>query len=523
MDFQLFSFSQLLTLSISGVLFVLSFILFYKENVKWSLFILFLATFTLGLFMGILDQYLNYWDEQYHVLVAKNMMNSPFSPMLYKNDVLNNSSLSWVGCQIWLHKQPLFLWQMALSMNIFGVTPLAARIPSILMHALMLLMIFKIGKNMLGSIRVGYYAAFLFATSNFIIEMVSGYRTCDHNDMAFLFYVTASIWAWTEYIQKPNWNWILLIGLFAGGAVLNKWLPGLLVFGGWGVTILASKTERKQIMSYLHIMAAFGVSVAVFLPWQVYTHLRFPVEASYEYNLNLKHFSMPIENHGGSWNFYFENLDMLYGEGDIMPIALILGLILLLFRAQNNRYRLFVVTSIVSVYGFYSFAATKMYSFPLIVGVFAFVSFALVFDLLHKQLQKTTINKNLGNTIMGILILVYGWLSLNMHSVENFHTLSLHADNGYRIQKQQELVLFDALVKQQPDTATTFFNLPSLSAIPFMFHKTVHAAYDHYPNIEEYSDLKKRRIKMVFVDNHKNDIPEYILKDSTAKFVFNPK
>jgi len=35
------------------------------------------------IFAAMLDPFLNTWDEQFHALVAKNMMANPFKPMLY--------------------------------------------------------------------------------------------------------------------------------------------------------------------------------------------------------------------------------------------------------------------------------------------------------------------------------------------------------------------------------------------------------------------------------------------------------
>ncbi len=35
------------------------------------------------------------WDERYHALVAKNMIEQPFKPMLYKNPVLPYDYKDW--------------------------------------------------------------------------------------------------------------------------------------------------------------------------------------------------------------------------------------------------------------------------------------------------------------------------------------------------------------------------------------------------------------------------------------------
>ncbi len=516
--FQLLSFTQSLFFCSSWLLILLSVVLFLKKKKRLALFLLLLGNLMLGFFMGILDNYVNIWDEQYHMLVAKNMMDHPFTPVLFKNTVLKYSYENWVGNHIWLHKQPLFLWQMALSMKIFGVTPLAGRIPSILMHALMVPLVYRIGKNMTGSSRIGYYAAFLFTVSYYILDMVSGYRCTDHNDMAFLFYTTASIWAWTEYMTKKSWKWSVLIGLFAGAAVLNKWLPGLLVFGGWGLAILINATDRNQLKSYLHLTLALAVSVLVFLPWQIYTFIIFPQEANYEYNLNVLHFTVPIENHVGDWKYYFENIGVLYGTGDLTPWVLLLGFILLLFYIQDKRYRIFAFASVVAVYGFYTLAATKMLSFPLLVSVFAFLSFAVVLEKLQQALDKITARPKVIGIAMALILVLFGWFSFNIKSIEYIH----FTDWISRPQRVNELKLYDYLTSQQPDTAYTYFNMPNMSEVPFMFHKGIHAAYSYFPNQDQYVDLKKKKVKFVIVDNNQNNLPSYIQEDSSAQIIKNP-
>jgi 4-amino-4-deoxy-L-arabinose transferase len=502
----------------SWLFILLSIVLFLKKKIRLSIFLLLLGNLMVGVFMGMLDNYINIWDEQFHMLVAKNMIDHPFSPMLHKNTVLDYSYKMWVGNHIWLHKQPLFMWQMALSMKIFGVTPLAGRIPSILMHALMVPLIYRIGKNMTGLSRVGYYAAFLFTVANYFLDMAAGYRTTDHNDLAFMFYTTASIWAWTEYVRKKSWKWSVLIGLFAGAAVLNKWLPGLLVFGGWGLSTLFSATDRKQLKSYLHLSLAFAVSVLVFMPWQIYTYAKFPNEARFEHEFNMMHFNQAIENHVGGWKYYFENLGALYGSGDLVPWILLIGFVLLMFIIRDNRHRIFAFTSVVAVYGFYTLASTKMLSFPILVAVFAFLSFAVALEKLQQILEKITARPKVIGVSMALILVLFGWMSFNIKSIEEIH----FTDKVYHQQKINELKLYDYLTNVQPDTTYTFFNLPAFSDVPFMFHKNIHAAYSCCPNPDQIADLKKRGVKFAVVDNKENNIPPYILEDSTLQIIKNP-
>jgi 4-amino-4-deoxy-L-arabinose transferase-like glycosyltransferase len=129
-----------LALSIVGIY------LFRTKNTRAAIILLFFAAFSIRYFMIGLDPFLNDWDERFHALVAKNMMQHPFKPMLREFPIMDYGLHDWCCNHIWLHKQPLFLWQMALSMSIFGVNEVAMRLPSALMGALLVFPIFRIGK-----------------------------------------------------------------------------------------------------------------------------------------------------------------------------------------------------------------------------------------------------------------------------------------------------------------------------------------------------------------------------------------
>ncbi len=263
--------SNVSILLIIGFIFLIASVVSFEQfqKNKLSLILLFISGLFLCSAMAMLDPFLNNWDEQFHALVAKNLLLHPFTPTLYENPILPYNYTSWIANHVWLHKQPLFLWQIAISLKVFGLNEFAVRLPSILMMSILPLFIYRIGKISLNE-RIGYYGALLFCTAFYVHEMLTGFPPSDHNDIAFLFYITASIWAWVEYERAQKKYWLILIGLFSGGAVLIKWLTGLLVFSGWGLAILFNKERRKSFQEYKSIASSFIVSLIVFIPWQVY-------------------------------------------------------------------------------------------------------------------------------------------------------------------------------------------------------------------------------------------------------------
>ena len=103
----------------------------FLKTKKTALFLLLFSAFTIKLFMILLSPYLFTWDEVFHGLVAKNLIKHPLTPTLY-DKTLFPLGLSWSGTTIWLHKQPWFLWQMAISIKLFGTNAFAVRLPGLL-------------------------------------------------------------------------------------------------------------------------------------------------------------------------------------------------------------------------------------------------------------------------------------------------------------------------------------------------------------------------------------------------------
>lgn len=133
------------------------------------------------------------WDERYHALVAKNMMNNPFVPKLYPDHIIDYDYKDWAANKIWVHKQPVPLWSMAASMKIFGVSEFTLRLPSVLLSTLSIFLTFWIGRFLSSSERVGLIAAFLLSINGLTIELASGRVATDHVDTFFMSLVTLSV------------------------------------------------------------------------------------------------------------------------------------------------------------------------------------------------------------------------------------------------------------------------------------------------------------------------------------------
>jgi hypothetical protein len=142
----------LLSLGFCLFMFLLAFCLHRLGRTRLALALIVLGGLALRIQSGS-DMFLHGWDERYHALVAKNLIKHPLVPTLYDDPALPYDYRSWDANHVWLHKQPVPLWAMALSMRTFGVNEIALRSPSILLSTLAIGLTYSIG-SMLFTVRV---------------------------------------------------------------------------------------------------------------------------------------------------------------------------------------------------------------------------------------------------------------------------------------------------------------------------------------------------------------------------------
>jgi 4-amino-4-deoxy-L-arabinose transferase len=495
------------------ILLFISLVLFeYQKKSIFSILGLVLGAFALYSFMALADPFLHDWDEQYHALVAKNLMQHFWTPSLLEDPILPHTEIGndwWINTHIWLHKQPFFLWQMAMSMKIFGVNIFAMRLPSLLMASIIPVFIYRTG-SIIKNKSLGFYAALLFVSSHFILKLVSGRLNTDHNDMAFIFYITASLWSWFEYQHSKKTYWLILIGLLSGIAVLVKWLMGLLVYAAWGLVIISNSEKRKKISSYIDIVKAFAVSMIVALPWQIYILFRFPEISRFEYAYNSKHLWKAVEGHGGDWLYHFHEMDYLYAPW--FNYFIIASLIAFLFVEIEKKYKIAIVSWIVIVFGFYSYAATKMPTFTTIISSLLFL--VIVAPWIHYS-ERFIKNINiLKITRISLAVAAFYWL-FSLDEIQN----KPNWKRDYWKQNYSERLVFQRINQANLSDNSYFYNFYHFGAVRFMFH-TNYQARKFLPTAKDITILKKANAAIYIFDDGK--LPKYILSDTSITKIKSP-
>ncbi len=504
-----FNNTQITLLLFGSVFFLLSIIMQSRNKERFSFVFLGLTAICIFSFSALLDPFINIWDERFHALVAKNLMNHPLMPTLYDDTIVNMDYDRWDRYHIWLHKQPLFLWQIALSFKIFGVSEFALRLPNVVLGTILVLITYRSGKLLVNK-RVGYISGLLMISTIYLLELIAGRQELEHNDFTFLVYISLTIWSFIEYYYTKKKIWIYLIGLFSGMAILCKWLVGLLVYFGWFVLRIMQKkikiTENKVILISLFI------TILISLPWQILTFLWYPTEAMSAYKFNSLHFTIPLEGHGGDFWYHFDMFNPIYGK---VASFLIIPAFIVFFKKGNDKKLINSLFSmVIIVYLFFSLAATKMPSFTIIVSMIIFIAFASLFDYIINYINQFIKKVNIKQIIFSLSIIAIVLLKFDVEFLQEKHTL-WKEDNHYTRMLSHNKEVFKSL---DLSSNTVLFNVKGRHYIEAMFYTGL-PAYNFVPSYEQYLDIKNKGRDIAVFNRSNIEIPDYLKNDTTIIFI----
>ena len=418
-----------------------------------------------------LDPTLHEWDERYHALVAKHLIDDPFKPTLHTDPNTPHIEGSWAHGHIWLNKPPLPLWSIAGSMKCFGAFPWAVRIPSLLLSICAVVLLYGLGRA-LYSERVAFWAALLFAINGHLIELASGRTSNDHPDTFLMCLVLAALFAAERMVRQSSIRWAALAGACIGLAFLSKSWPAAIVLP---VAVVwqwnRPEVDRKAAISLFATLLAIAMLVA--LPWSLYSRMAFPEVAQIASASHWQHFTESLEDHGRPWTYYWVQLPMLHGE--LAPLALLLFL-LGPFRNAPAKHAALVVWWLVP-YLIFSVAVTKMPGYVVIAAP----ALCLMLGVMIEQWQNTAQGTS-GKVIaqIGVALLVLLPLRSSLDRVAPWR------------QPGPRYIILDAWKNVEHNTVVTDCPWP----IELMFHTPVVAAYQHSLTSEQREQLIAKGFKI---------------------------
>lgn len=465
---------------------------------RWSLTAVVLA----GLLLRVIcaaDPLLHEWDERYHALVAKNMAEGSFlTPTLYADAPLDFDYRNWFAAHIWLHKQPLPTWCMALSVKAFGVSEWAVRLPSVLLSTTAIGLTSLLGRRLF-SARVGFWAAFFCSVNGLVIAISTGRAPTDHVDGFFLFFTLLAVvfsangWEAGVFLRKkvvPPYVAPLAAGAAVGAAILCKWLPALVVVP----IFVLLQTGQRDVWKRAACMVAAAVLVAA--PWQVYAALNFPEPFWIEQQHNWLHITTVLDGHDEPLWFYLAQASRVWNELVWLPL-LWLG-----WHLSHNRSApryLALAVWVVIPYLFFTLVKTKMPGYVLFCGPAVFLCEALFLEWTWAE-KKRAVAMALHIAFV-VLALRYG-----MERVRPSRSDGPERDLRQRIVALQEYT----------DGGQKTVLLNEQRCIEVMFYTDL-LAYFRMPSAEEIQQLNATGWRILVADSP--DVPELLRADERVEVV----
>lgn len=376
--------------------------------------------------------------------------------------------MEWYASHTWIHKPPLFTWQMALGMKVFGTSLQGMRSASVFMFLLLGVAIYRSVK--LFYPRTALWGLLIIYTSPILLFLVNGRQGMDHNDIAFISWTSMAFWAFVSYAKQKSLKYVLALGAACGAAMLTKWLAGSLLIFTTGLYLLLKKDFT--IKSWIHLFTAGCIAALIFLPWQLYQYHLFPDLFLKEWKHNSLHLFEVVEGHFEPWYFH---LTIWEDKLHLFYILFIIATVSYGFISKRNRsLSLSILLSIIAVMLFYSLASTKLPAFTLIL--IPYVSF-LIAEFLS-SIKKPRINL--------IVVLTIAVVTLNNLYVNYY----LKHDNNETISNRKSIRELGIGLRNTLPNNAVIFNAPAMMYpdIAFFSHRSV---YEKIPTPEEVKTIRE--------------------------------
>ena len=483
----------LLTVAGASALVGVACFLAHREQWRWSI----LAVAVAALFIrgyASSDLALHPWDERYHALVAKHLIDTPLTPRLYPTPLLSYDHRKWTSNYIWMHKPPLALWLQAASLKIFGVHELALRLPSVMISSAAVILTFYLGA-MLFTPGVGLLAATFQAFNGFLVDLASGRRVSDHVDTLLIFLFELGMLLALKWTQRGSTATGVILGVTCGLAYLTKSLPALLMLPVWA----AMRRETAPLSSLAReLVVAAAVTAVIAAPWTIYAALAFPLESGYERAEAWRRVTEVLEDHGGPPWAYVADMPRFFGELIYVPIAIAIWSVL---RGRSSPERRALLLWAAIPYVVFSMCATKTPGYVMVAAPALFLVQADVWLWLWQKRAASQVTKRI---LLGAMLFLLAVLPARQ-LLEPTGPLEQRERNP---KWARDLRRLTATIG--PENAV-LFNVPR--SIEAMFY-TPYVVYPHLPSAAQARSLQQRGFKTyVFSDGSTplSDLPRDVI------------
>lgn len=352
-------------------------------SARWGLFAVLLVSFLFRFWLST-DTYLHEFDERYHALVAKHLIDNPLKPTLYATPVEPYDHRDWINNHIWLSKPPIPLWLMAGSLKAFGINELAVRIPALVLATLSALLVFLMARRFCSE-WYAVLASSLFAFHGLLTDLCTGRLSSDSVETCFLFFIT---WGMYFVFRKPLHGFkmtdYLFVGCLTGFAFLSKWQPALII------PLVAFIAHFNIKMIWKHLLGmTLSVIVAAIIggAWLGYCSVQFPIETDWLiHSLFLPMYDETVSP-DGTWYSYLTDFGNFFGYTTYI-LVVIFSVKMIRERTDKEQFitKLAMLIWIVLPLIIFSFAEAKR-------GTYLFISAPAIFILIAYSLENAKSRK----------------------------------------------------------------------------------------------------------------------------------
>ena len=418
------------------------------------------------------DLALHPWDERYHALVAKHLIQTPLTPRLYPTPLLAYDYRSWTSNYIWMHKPPLALWLQAASMKTFGVHEYALRLPSVLISTAAVVVTFYIG-TILVSPGAGLLAAIFQTFNGFLVDLTSGRRVSDHVDTLLIFLFALGVLLALKGSRRGSAAAGIGLGVACGFAYVTKSFPALLMLPVWAA--MRHTVPRSSIARELGIAGVVAAIIAA--PWAIYSASAFPLESSHERAEALRRITDVLEGQGGPAWRYLAEMPRFFGELIYLPMAIAIWLVL---RTGGSSERRALLLWAAIPYVVFSACATKAPGYVMVAAPAIFLVQAEVWLWLLRTRQAASLPAQ--RVLLGVVLIALAVLPARQ-------LLEPTGPLEQRERNPQWIVDLRQLPKHIGAENAVVFNVEK--NIEAMFY-TSYIVYPHLPSAAQADSLQRR-------------------------------
>lgn len=311
----------------------------------------------------------------------------------------------------------------------YGGLHIIGRLISALADTGTVIIIFAIG-SLVFSKKAGLFAAFLYASSVFPIQLSHFFAV----DTILTFFMTITLLCIMLFINSPTRKLLLMIGVFTGFSLATKissliLLPLILL--GLAITFYSHKKIRISKYILPLFFAAVATSI-VFFVTQPYTAIDFSTfieQTTLQSQMGKNPFIFPYTlQYVGKIPYFYELKNIaLFGQGPLLFISCVLGLVLAIRIARKNLKKNLPLIFLVSFGAIYfivfgKFAVGWMrYMLPIypVLAVFGGYFCLSIIQKVPKKLLKNYIARKSLLLLFILLFLIYPFSFLSIYSKTN--------------------------------------------------------------------------------------------------------